>query len=156
MYSKWILIAILMMTAGALEAQQYGNKLSVAESTSISEILENAESMKGARVRIEGEITEVCAMAGCWIEIQGKSGGRIRFKVDDGVIVFPQSAKGKQATAEGTVELLPMSRQQYVAWLKHLAEETGKSFDPQSVGEPPYRIVRLRGEGAEIEESASH
>ena len=74
----------------------------------------------------------------------------IRFKVDDGVIVFPESVKGKQVHAEGTVEVIPMTREQYSGWLRHLAEETGKRFDPESVGEPPYRVVRLRGSGARI------
>ncbi|HSR68639.1 MAG TPA: DUF4920 domain-containing protein [Acidobacteriota bacterium] len=106
--------------------------------------------MKGKRVRIDGEVVEVCAMAGCWIEVRDQAGDRIRVKVDDGVIVFPESLKGKQVKAEGTVEVLPMSRDQYVDWLKHLAEETGNEFDPQSVGDPPYQIVRLRGLGAEV------
>lgn len=154
MYGKWILIAVLILSASPLRAQEFGGKISLSQPTSISEIVENAEALKGIKVQIEGKITEVCAMAGCWIEIESGAGDRIRFKVDDGVIVFPQSVKGQQVTAEGTVEVLAMTRQQYIGWLEHLAEETGKEFDPNSVGDPPYQIVRLRGEGAKITQPA--
>ena len=41
-------------------------------------------------------------------------GARLRVKVDDGVMVFPVTAKGKLAVAEGTVEAIPMEREQYV------------------------------------------
>ena len=78
---------------------------------------------------------------------------RIQVKVDDGVIVFPLEAVGRQAAAEGKVEILDLSRDQYEAWLRHAAEETGKEFDPSQVGEGPYRIVRLRGLGAEIQDA---
>ncbi|HSR52529.1 MAG TPA: DUF4920 domain-containing protein [Acidobacteriota bacterium] len=133
-----------------LLGQEYGSGVQMEESVSIAQILENPEQLEGKRVRIDGQVVEVCAMAGCWIEVSDQQGDRIRVKVDDGVIVFPQSLKGQTVKAEGTVEVLPMSRQQYVDWLKHLAEETGNEFDPETVGEPPYQIVRLHGLGAEV------
>ena len=41
------------------------------------------------------------------------------------------------AVAEGVVEAIPMTRESYVDWLQHLAEEKGKKFDPATVGEGP-------------------
>jgi hypothetical protein len=71
-------------------------------------------------------------------------------KVDDGVIVFPVTSKGKLAVAEGVVEAIPMTRDEYVDWLEHLAEERGGKFDASKVGEGPFRIVQIKGTGARI------
>jgi hypothetical protein len=74
----------------------------------------------------------------------------LRVKVDDGVIIFPPEAVGRRAVAEGKVEIVEMTKDEYTGWMKHVAEEEGKEFDPASLGEAPYRIVRLRGLAAEI------
>jgi len=64
--------------------------------------------------------------------------------------VHPAAAKDHRAVAEGVVEVLPLDRDRYTAWLRHLADERGETFDPATVGDGPYRIVQIRGEGAEI------
>ena len=58
---------------------------------------------------------------------------------------------GRQAVAEGEVEILDMYRDEYEAWLRHVADEEGREFDPSEMGESPYRIVRLKGFGSEIQ-----
>jgi hypothetical protein len=128
-----------------------GAGVTLTESTSAAQILADPDAWVGKKVRVEGKVLDVCSMAGCWMEIEeSATHARLRVKVDDGVIVFPASAKGKPAAAEGTVELIPMDKEQYSRWLAHLAEEQGKTFDPTSVGPGPYRIVQLRGTGARI------
>ncbi len=82
---------------------------------------------------------------------EGEGASSLRVKVDDDVIVFPVTAKGKLAVAEGTVEAIPMTRESYVAWLEHLAEERGQKLDPATVGEGPFRIIQIKGTGAKIE-----
>jgi hypothetical protein len=97
-------------------------------------------------------VLDVCPMKGCWMELAGESGKEsLKVKVDDGVIVFPVTAKGKLAVAEGTVEAIPMSRESYVGWLEHLAEERGETFDASAVGDGPFRILQLKGTGARID-----
>lgn len=131
----------------------YGAGVKAAETTSMAKILADPDAWVGKRVRIEGKVVDVCPMKGCWMELEEADGGaKIKVKVDDGVIVFPVDAKGKLAVAEGTVESIPMTRERYVAWLEHLAEEKGQKLDPSSVGEGPYRVFQIKGEGAEIAE----
>lgn len=155
LFCAWIAAAGLMPWAAlpARSAETYGKALTIAEPTSIAKILADPDAYVGKRVRIEGQVTDVCPMKGCWMEVaEAKEGGeKIQVKVDDGVIVFPLTAKGKLAQAEGVVEAIPMEREQYVGWLAHLAEERGEPFDPASVGAGPFRILRLRGEGARVE-----
>lgn len=149
-----LLAALGLAPLASLQAAEiYGGGVTLAETTSIGKILADPDAYVGRRVRIEGQVLDVCPMKGCWMEIAEEKGGgeRIRVKVDDGVIVFPADSKGKMAVAEGVVEAIPMEREQYVRWLRHLAEEKGQAFDPESVGEGPFRILQIRGMGARLE-----
>jgi hypothetical protein len=118
--------------------------------TPISSILEDPDRWVGQRVRIAGEISGVCAKQGCWMDLTSDDDSTLRVKVDDGAIVFPQDAVGALAQAEGKVEILDLEREKYEAWLRHVAEEEGREFDAAELGEAPFRIVRLRGLGAQI------
>lgn len=134
------------------ETEVYGRALTEGlKVTPIAEILADPESWNGKKVQIEGVISGVCAHQGCWIDISSPENATLRVKVDDGVIVFPQESLGRQAVAEGEVEILEMERDRYEAWLRHLAEEVNREFDPAEVGNGPYRIVRLKGLGSEIQ-----
>lgn len=145
-----LVLAALPTLAGE---KDYGKGVTLAETTSVAKILADPDAWVGKTVRIEGKVLDVCPMAGCWMELEeGDGAARLRVKVDDGVIVFPVTAKGRLAVAEGVVEAIPMTREKYVAWLEHLAEERGQAFDPSTVGEGPFRIVQVKGTGARIAE----
>jgi hypothetical protein len=135
-------------------AKIYGDGVTLDEMTEISEILAAPEKYIGKGVAVKGKITEVCPKMGCWMEIESNSSAKIRIKVEDGVIVFPTEAVGHEAVAEGEVEKLVMTREEYVAWFKHMAEEKGETFDESTVGEPPYEIIRINGRGAKITEGS--
>ena len=154
--SKQILMTALMMGLATVcvagEVVKVGEALtSGLEVTSIEEILAQPDDWAGKKVQISGEVTGVCAKQGCWMDLTSTQDATLRVKVDDGVIVFPQESVGRQAVAEGEVEILDLERDKYEAWLRHVAEEEDREFDPDEVGEAPYRIVRLRGIGSEIQ-----
>ena len=137
-------------TAATLEipGTKYGAGVTLADNTVVSQILANPEAWAGKRVRVEGEVADVCQMAGCWMEVTGdQPGKKIKFKVTDGAIVFPKDAAGKHAVAEGTVRLIPLSLEQTRKVKQHEADEQGKPFDPASVT-APETLVRLDGIGA--------
>jgi hypothetical protein len=145
--------AIALVPLVQAGGKTYGAGVKAAETTSMAKIMADPDAWVGKKVRIEGKVVDVCPMKGCWMELEeGTGGAKMKVKVDDGVIVFPVDAKGKLAVAEGTVESIPMTRERYVAWLEHLAEEKGEKLDPSTVGEGPYRIFQLKGEGAEIKD----
>jgi hypothetical protein len=139
--------ALAVVSAG--EPASYGEALVLEQALPIGDLLADPDSWVGKRVRVEGEITDVCPRAGCWIDIGGGRSGTIRFKVDDGVIVFPVEAEGRGVVAEGTLVRLELTEEQAVARARHLAEEKGEAFDPSTV-EPPYVYYQIRGKGAEI------
>lgn len=128
----------------------YGEPLTLTELTPVSAILETPESWVGQRVLIQGMVVEVCESKGCWMEISGEQDfQKIRVKVDDGVIVFPLTARGKQALAEGVVEVVELTHEQALEQAKHEAEEHGHEFDPSTVT-GPTTTYRIRGLGAVV------
>lgn len=152
MIRRFLCLSLVLVAATAWAGETYGSGVKVAEATPISKILADPDAYVGKTVRIEGKVLDVCPMKGCWMELAGEDGKQsLKVKVDDGVIVFPVTSKGRLAVAEGTVEAIPMTKEKYVAWLEHLAEERGETFDGASVGEGPFRILQLKGTGARID-----
>lgn len=151
------LILLLTMTVSGLaaEVESFGGGVEIEAATPIRDIVADPDAWVGKTVRVEGQVTGVCAMKGCWMELESTDGDQLRVKVDDDVIVFPPEAEGRWAVAEGKVSAREMSRDQYVGWLRHLAEEQGETFDESSVGEGPYKLVQIQGTGAEIKASDS-
>lgn len=144
--------AVAPALAEECEKTSYGAGVTLAETTAIAAILDQPAAFTGKEVRIEGQVQEVCEMAGCWMEIQAAAGERtLKVKVKDGDIVFPVTARGKQAVAQGKVEDLEMSRGKYVQYRKHAAEEQGGTFDEASLqGDGPFHVYQIAGTGAEI------
>lgn len=131
-------------------AGTYGDAPTLEEVTPIAAIVADPASFEGEEVLVEGEVRGVCAMAGCWMELADADGHEIRIKVEDGVIVFPKEAVGVNAAAQGTVTVREMSREEWVSWQRHLADEMGEEFDESSIGEGPFRMVQIAGTGARI------
>ncbi len=155
--------ASVVLAAGV---RKYGKDLTLKETTKISAIYAAPESFNGKRVKVQGPIVKVCEMKGCWIELgSDKEFQTMRFKVDDGVIVFPMTAKGLTATVEGVVTVETLSVEEQIARAKEMEKEMGqemgkemgkdmkKPFDPKSV-KGPKTVVMIKGEAAEIQDAA--
>ena len=152
-------LAVVALTAcqgapaeeAAFEGTPYGEPLTLSEVTHVSTILDNPEQYVGERVLVEGMVVAVCEMKGCWMDIASdRAYEKIQVKVDDGVIVFPVSARGRQALVEGVVEILELTEEQAIAQAQHRAEELGEEFDPSSVPSGPQTTYRIRGLGAVV------
>lgn len=135
----------------AFAGTPYGEALTLTEVTPVSTILDAPEAYLGQRVLVKGMVVAVCESRGCWMDIASdREFEKIQIKVDDGVIVFPLSARGKDALVEGVVEELQLTYEQALEEAKHKAEEHGTEFDPASVPEGPQTIYRIRGIGAVV------
>ena len=143
--------AITAATAVA-QSKDYGKALTLKEATPISSILKDPKAFEGKRVLVEGLIIEVCEERGCWIRIASdKAFESLRFKVDDGVMTFPQDARGKSVLAEEVVKVRSLTREQAIAQAREVAKERGTlaSFDSAKV-KGPVTDVQLSGEGARV------
>ena len=141
--------------ASPFEGELFGEALTLTEITPISVIHDAPGDFVGERVLVEGQVVAVCESRGCWIDVESdREFEKIQIKVDDGVIVFPMSLRGRTALVEGTVERLDLTHEEAIAAAEHRAEEKGESFDPASVT-GPETIYRIRGIGAVVREAAS-
>jgi hypothetical protein len=145
------LVTALLLAAALYGAEtKLGKPLTLAQATPIPELLASPADHVGKMVQVKGKVTEVCQNMGCWMAIVDEASGKsVRIKVKDGEIVFPKDAVGKKAVAEGKFTKIELSKEQAVAYLKHLAEENKKPFDPASVT-GPLVLYQLAGAGAVI------
>ena len=132
------------------EDVKLGAQITLDEKTKISDILADPDVYLNQTVLIEGEILDVCPKMGCWMQLKSDDGeGMIKVKVKDGDIVFPIEAIGDYAIVEGTVYKIDLTQEEAADYFEHLAEESGKDFDP-SIITGPMTIYQIKGLGAEI------
>ena len=147
-----VVAIVLEVCVSTAQETKYGSDLTVQTVTPIASLIKNPDQYAKKKVLIEGEITEVCQSMGCWIKISdGSSPEPILFKVEDGVIEFPKSGKGRKVKAEGIFSFKMYSKEQLVSQARHEAEEQGKPFDSSGITGPKV-VVRIDGEGAVVRE----
>jgi hypothetical protein len=147
--------AILLLTscqppaaAPVFEGDPYGEPLTLTTLTPLTDLAAAPQRRVGDRVLVEGTVTDVCDNKGCWMDITSGD-ARIQVKVDDDVIVFPLSARGRTALVEGTVEERHLTAEQAFAEAAHRAEERSLPFDSTTVFRDTT-VYRIRGIGALI------
>ena len=102
-----VTVFLIVMPIATRGAETIGAAPTVKDATPIAQLLAKPAEFQGKTVRVEGIVTGVCTMMGCWMALapaDQPKGAAILIKVDDGVMVFPASARGKRATAQGVVE----------------------------------------------------
>ncbi len=103
------LIVVACVAAPAVAGDSYGDGVSLSEAVAIPTLLGNPDDYLGKTVRVDGVITGVCKMRGCWMQVTDPDTGEgVRIKVEDGVIVFPYTAMGHRVSAEGVFEAIPV------------------------------------------------
>ena len=91
----------------AAEETTLGAGVTLKDSTPIPTVTAKPADFVGKTIRVDGVATAVCTHMGCWMAIAPEGqpeAPTVRLKVEDGVIVFPVSAKGKKVSAEGVFE----------------------------------------------------
>jgi hypothetical protein len=164
-------ILALVASAGLSAAvKKYGKPLTIKETTKVSDIFAQPDQFNGKRVKVQGPIVDVCSEKGCWIALgSDREFQSIRFKVDDGVIVFPMDAKGLTATVEGVVSVTVVSVEDQLAAAKtghegmamgmatgehkemadKMAKEKKAPIDPKTI-KGPKTVIMIKGEAAEV------
>jgi hypothetical protein len=153
--------AILAVSAGWLCAAApkgavYGEGVTLDESVEIQTLLGDPDPWVGKRVRVEGVVSAVCQHRGCWMQIKDPDSEQaIRIKVEDGVIVFPASAIGKEAAAEGIFEAVPVKTTASSPPHEHRHGED-EAHQAECAGEAVEdRILLIRGTGAVVFDKSS-
>lgn len=140
------LILFAFSVAALCGAEKFGKGLTLQQPTPLATILGAPDDYVGKMVQVKGKVSEVCQMMGCWLQIQDGE-KTVRMKVKDGEIMFPKTAAGRKAVAEGVLKKIELNQQQAIAWAKHEAEERGTKFDPAKI-KSGMTIYQIQGTGA--------
>lgn len=145
-------IAVCMLFAAGLAAEDgktYGAGVTLPTGVTVAAVLDHPDEYVGKVVRVEGVVTAVCEEMGCWMELSDPGASRgLRFKVDDGVIVFPVAARGRKASAQGTLERIDLAKADEHQ-SAHLSVDAATAAKAE--GKPAPRVAYLvRATGAVI------
>ena len=115
-------LSTALVCVRAQAPETFGTGVSLTETTPLVRLLDQPADFEGKTVRVEGRVTAVCMHMGCWMALTPEASSDSRtmlIKVDDGVIVFPPSAKGRRAVAQGVIERVGGSREGQEAAAEH-------------------------------------
>lgn len=147
---RYITLLTALALALSAKTQDLGKPLTLKQAMNVGSVVSAPEPLVGKTVQVKGKVTEVCEMAGCWMALVDlETSQMIRVKVNDGDIVFPKEAIGKQAIAEGKLQKLVLTKEQTIARMKHEADETGRKFDPAKITSG-MTIYQISGTGARL------
>jgi hypothetical protein len=145
------LLCLLPVSVALLSADtRLGKSIAIDQAVPVAEVMSDPARHAGKTVLVKGKVTETCERMGCWMNLADETSGKhVRVKVNDGDIVFPRTAIGKIAVAQGRLVKLALTREQAVAAARHEAEEQNRKFDPATVNSSVI-IYQIQGEGAVI------
>jgi len=144
------LLGVISCGRAEMEGTVYGERPTMTDTTLVSAILSAPESHLGQRVLVTGTVVQVCEARGCWLQLgSDRPEETLKVKVEDGVIIFPMTARGKRAVVEGVVERVVMTADEARAEARRHAAESRQPFDSTAVFEAST-TYQLRGIGALI------
>ena len=123
-----LLLASMSVAIRGADPETFGVAPTLSEVTPLAQVLARPADFEGKTVRVEGVVTAVCQMMGCWMALapaDAPQGRTVLIKVDDGVIVFPTSAKGRRAAVQGVVERVGASDAEGQEAAREHAEHAG-------------------------------
>jgi hypothetical protein len=144
-------VLFLAVTAISFAGEtKLGKPLTQQQQVAIADLAAKPADFAGKTVQVKGKVSEVCEKMGCWMMlVDPATKASIKIKVKDGEMVFPTTAIGKLAVAEGKLAKIEMTKDEAIAQAKHLAEEKGRKFDPASV-KGPVTVYQIQGTGAVV------
>lgn len=107
-----------------------GTGVTLKDATPIKLLVDQPSAYVGKTLRVDGVATAVCTHMGCWMAVAAEGdeqGPTVRLKVDDGVIVFPVTAKGRKVSAEGVFEIVGAGAESKEAASEHAKHDAKAS-----------------------------
>ena len=128
----------------------YGETFSDEGAVPVQAVVAEREAYLGKSVKIEGTVSEVCQMAGCWLTLQAGNGDNIRILVartEAGNYAFtvPKDISGRRVVVQGMLaeETLLEGTQ------RHLAQDAGREVDEETLA--PKAELQVTAQGVLIE-----
>lgn len=129
-----ILLTFTLIASLNAKELTFGEQVNEKETMKISTLLASPQHYVDKKVTVAGTIVGVCQRRGCWMSIASDAKfEKLRLKVRDGDMVFPMSAKGRQALATGYLKEIKLSLEQTKRYKAAIAKRLGETFDIASV-----------------------
>ena len=144
----WLLpmLCLLSFALWARDAslRTFGKPLSIKKAVSLQEALQRPANYQNQKVLLEGKISDVCQMKGCWLMLS--DGERaIRIKFEGYAFFVPKDSRGKKVRAEGSLVQETLSEDM----ARHYAAEESTKSDPSEI-KGPQRVVTFEATGVAI------
>ena len=141
-------ILLLFFTFQSVQAQtgSYGEELTDAKAIKATNLEKTMDGKEAMKMKLKGEIAEVCQMKGCWMTVATGDGQTIRVTFKDYGFFVPKDAAGKKTVIEGEAKMETVD----VATLKHYAEDAGKSAEEIAAITEPETKLTFVASGVEI------
>jgi len=140
------MFCLLSLSLWAKDAgvRTFGKPLSIKKAVSLQEALAQPGKYQNQKVLLEGKISDVCQMKGCWVMLS--DGERaIRIKFENYSFFVPKDSRGKKVRAEGRLIQETLSEDM----ARHYAAEESTKSDPSEI-KGPQRVVTFEAAGVAI------
>ena len=147
LFSAVILMLFFTLQSAQAQTDTYGEELSDAKAVKATNLEKTIDGKDAMKLKLKGEIAEVCQMKGCWMTVATGDGQTIRVTFKDYGFFIPKDAAGKKTVIEGEAKMETVD----VATLKHYAEDAGKSAEEIAAITEPETKLTFVATGVEIE-----
>lgn len=102
---------------------------------------------EGYEIVLEGWVTEVCAVKGCWMRVQDDDGDVVLVRFKDYGFFVPRNARGRRTVIHGTPQVRTFSIEQR----RHLLEDANASAEEIARVDAPSTEVVFLADGAWVQ-----
>lgn len=125
---KQFLFAVALTTgtllcSNLIAQDHYGAKIDEKGAISIAEMQSVMDDSEEMNMKVEGVVSEVCQVKGCWMTLKKPDGSTMRVTFKDYEFFVPKNISGKTVVINGKAYKSTTSVEQ----LRHYAEDAKKS-----------------------------
>jgi len=143
LFSMFCLLSFVLLAKDA-GVRTFGKPLSIKKTLNLKDALQQPAQYQNQRVLLEGKISDVCQMKGCWL-ILSDGERSIRIKFEGYSFFVPKDSWGKKVRAEGRLIQETLSEDM----ARHYAAEQLTKSDPSAI-KGPQRVVTFEAAGVAI------
>ncbi|MCX7744798.1 MAG: DUF4920 domain-containing protein [Flavobacteriales bacterium] len=103
--------------------EYYGDTIQEEGAITTAALMDLMKDKDSAEVKITTTIREVCQKKGCWMDVELTANELMTVRFKDYGFFVPKDAAGKTAVLDGIIR----KEIETVEWLRHKAEDAGKS-----------------------------
>jgi hypothetical protein len=130
----------------ASENQYYGDSITEDNAINASALLALMAGKDSVNLKLSGVANSSCQKKGCWMKMDMGDGQEIRVNFKDYGFFVPKNLDGELAIVEGVAYVDTIN----VEFLKHLAEDAGKSEEEIAAISEPEISVNFTANGVII------